>query len=260
MSSCRRSRHWPHTSRPHQPKGLPARSVRSMEAPATVWSNNWTASAISCASSATPATIVRVSQPSWRKGHPSLRVNDSVPMTAAPLNLSSEVAVIGAGAMGAGIAQIAATAGHRTRIYDADPGIVQAAIGRIVSALEKLATKGRMTPDAAATAARRLQSASSLQECNSAGLVVEAIVENLDVQRTVLAEAEAVVGPECIIASNTSSISITAIGAALKRPQRLVGMHFFNPAPVMELVEIVSGLATDASVADKVYATAAVWG
>jgi len=80
------------------------------------------------------------------------------------------------------------------------------------------------------------------------------------VKRKVLAEVEAVVGPECIIASNTSSISITAIGAALKRPQRLVGMHFFNPAPVMELVEIVSGLATDASVADKVYATAAVWG
>jgi 3-hydroxybutyryl-CoA dehydrogenase len=186
-------------------------------------------------------------------------VNDSVQKTAAPLDLDTEVAVIGAGAMGAGIAQIAAAAGHRTKIFDAKPGTAEAAIAGIAGTLEKLAGKGRITPNDAAAATRLLQSASSLDECKSAGLVVEAIVENLDVKRKVLAEVEAVVCAECIIASNTSSISITAIGAGLKRPQRLLGMHFFNPAPVMELVEIVSGLATDPAVAETIYATAVAW-
>ena len=94
----------------------------------------------------------------------------------------------------------------------------------------------------------------------SAGLVVEAIVEDLDVKRKLLRELEVVVPPGTILASNTSSLSITALAAGLKHPGRVVGMHFFNPAPVLPLVEVVSGLATDAAIADVVYATAAAWG
>ncbi|UUZ57277.1 3-hydroxyacyl-CoA dehydrogenase NAD-binding domain-containing protein [Massilia sp. H-1] len=93
-----------------------------------------------------------------------------------------------------------------------------------------------------------------------AAIVIEAIVENLDVKRTLFADLEAVVGDDCILATNTSSISVTAIAAKLRRPERLVGMHFFNPVPLMALVEVISGLATQRDVADTVYATALAWG
>jgi 3-hydroxybutyryl-CoA dehydrogenase len=100
----------------------------------------------------------------------------------------------------------------------------------------------------------------ALDAAADAALVVEAVVENLDVKRVLFAELEDIVGPGCILATNTSSISVTAIGAALKHPERLVGMHFFNPVPLMALVEVVKGVATDNAVADTVYATAAAWG
>jgi 3-hydroxybutyryl-CoA dehydrogenase len=105
-----------------------------------------------------------------------------------------------------------------------------------------------------------LQAAASLAELGDAGLVIEAIVEDLDVKRKVFAELEEIVAEDCIFASNTSSISITSIGACLRLPQRLVGMHFFNPVPLMALVEVISGLASDSAVADRVYDTAAAWG
>ena len=180
--------------------------------------------------------------------------------TAAGLNRATDIVVIGAGAMGAGIAQIAAMSGHRTRIYDVNRSVAEDAVKKIAITFDKLAAKGRITPAAAATAAGRLHAAAAMEDCASAGLVVEAIVEKLEAKQKALADVEAIVGPHCILASNTSSISITAIGAGVKNPQRLVGMHFFNPAPVMELVEIVSGLATDPAVANTIYATAAAWG
>jgi 3-hydroxybutyryl-CoA dehydrogenase len=162
--------------------------------------------------------------------------------------------------MGAGIAQVAATAGYEVRLFDAKPGAAAQAIANIRGQLEQLVAKGKLSLEVAANAAERLQPADTLWSLNSAALVIEAIIEDLDVKRTLFAELEGIVGADCIFATNTSSISVTAIAAALQSPGRLVGMHFFNPAPRMALVEVVSGLATEADVAETVYATALAWG
>lgn len=180
-------------------------------------------------------------------------------MTQA-LSTQTLVAVIGAGAMGAGIAQVAAAAGHRVKLLDNRPGAAAQAIIGICAQFEKMAAKGKMSAEAAKAAGERLQAAEQLADLADAALVVEAIVENLAVKQTLFKNLEAVVGEGCILASNTSSISITAIGAALTHPQRLAGLHFFNPAPLMALVEVVSGLATNRDVADTLFATSAAWG
>lgn len=181
-------------------------------------------------------------------------------MAVNALPLSAVVAVIGAGAMGAGIAQVAAVAGHPVRLLDNRPGAAQQAIEGIRAQLGKLADKGKMTAEAARAAGERLQAAENLAQLADAGLVVEAIVENLEVKRALFRDLEAVVGGHCIFGTNTSSISVTAIGAGLQNAGRLAGLHFFNPAPLMALVEVVSGLATDAAVAETLFATAAAWG
>jgi 3-hydroxybutyryl-CoA dehydrogenase len=176
------------------------------------------------------------------------------------LDKGSVIAVVGSGAMGSGIAQVAASAGHQVLVYDTRPEAVSKAIAGIGKAYDKLVEKGRMGAPEADLARERLAPAQSLAELKEAALVVEAIVEDLDVKRTLFAELEGIVGPDCILATNTSSISVTAIAAQLKRPERLVGMHFFNPVPLMALVEVVAGVATDKAIADTVYATAEAWG
>ena len=176
------------------------------------------------------------------------------------LSPESVVAVIGAGAMGAGIAQVAAAAGHTVKLLDNRPGAAAQAIDGIRAQFEKMAAKGKLTLEAAQAAGARLQAAEQVADLSDAALVVEAIVENLQVKQALFKDLEAVVSEACILASNTSSISITAIGAALSRPQRLAGLHFFNPAPLMALVEVVSGLATDPDVANTLFDTAAAWG
>jgi len=176
--------------------------------------------------------------------------------------LSTEklVAVVGAGAMGAGIAQVAATAGHRVRLLDARTGAAEKAIADLAATFDKLAAKGKLTAEAADAAKARLLPASELDELADAGLVVEAIVEDLGAKQQLFVGLEMIVGADCVFATNTSSISVTAIGAALKNPGRLAGLHFFNPAPLMALVEVISGLATDPALAETLYATAAAWG
>ncbi|MEO0004225.1 MAG: hypothetical protein RLZZ22_1917, partial [Pseudomonadota bacterium] len=181
-------------------------------------------------------------------------------MSKQALPLSTLVAVIGAGAMGAGIAQVAAQAGHPVRLLDNRPGAAEQAVAGIRAQLAKLADKGRLTPEAAQAAAERLSAAASNAELADAGLVIEAIVENLEVKRALFRELEAICGADCIFATNTSSISVTAIAAGLRAPGRLVGMHFFNPAPLMALVEVVSGLATNPAHAEAIHALAATWG
>jgi 3-hydroxybutyryl-CoA dehydrogenase len=126
--------------------------------------------------------------------------------------------------------------------------------------LGKLAEKGKLKPAAADAAGARLQVAKTTSALTDAALVVEAVVERLDVKRALFAELEGIVAPACILASNTSSISITAIAAGLQQPQRVLGMHFFNPAPLMALVEVVSGLATDPALAQAVFELASAWG
>ncbi|QTN28232.1 3-hydroxyacyl-CoA dehydrogenase PaaC [Rhodoferax sp. AJA081-3] len=180
-------------------------------------------------------------------------------MTAA-LPTASTIAVIGAGAMGAGIAQVAAVAGHRVQLLDNRPGAAADAIRSIQAQISKLADKGKLSPERAAQARSNLVAVQQLSDLAGTSLVIEAIVENLQAKQNLYAELEGIVGENCIFGTNTSSISVTAIGAALKRPQRLAGLHFFNPAPVMALVEIVSGLATDPAVAATLFATATAWG
>jgi 3-hydroxybutyryl-CoA dehydrogenase len=179
-------------------------------------------------------------------------------MTA--LEKGSVVAVVGSGAMGSGIAQVAASAGHTVLLFDTRADAAAKAIEGIVKVYDKLTQKGRMTAADAAAAMGRLHVADSLADMREAAIVVEAIVENLQAKRTLFADLEAIVADDCILATNTSSISVTAIAAELRRPQRVVGMHFFNPVPLMALVEVISGLATDPAVAETVFATSAAWG
>ena len=181
-------------------------------------------------------------------------------MSHSPLPQQAVIAVVGTGAMGAGIAQVAAAAGHRVKLLDARPDAADRAIAGIRAQFAKMAEKGKLTAAAAEAAGQHLIPASSLADLADAALVVEAIVENLEAKQKLYADLEAIVGKDCIFGTNTSSISVTAIGAALKHPERLAGLHFFNPAPLMALVEIVSGLATDRAIADTLFATAAAWG
>lgn len=176
------------------------------------------------------------------------------------LDRNSQVAVIGAGAMGAGIAQVAAQAGHPVKLYDNRPGAAAQAVAGIDRQLARLVEKGKLPAGEREAIVARLCPADTLDTLADARLVIEAIVENLSVKQALLHELEALCADDCILASNTSSLSITSLAAGLKRPQQVVGMHFFNPAPLMALVEVVSGLATDPAVAACLYDTAKAWG
>lgn len=179
-------------------------------------------------------------------------------MTA--LDLNTQIAVIGAGAMGAGIAQVAAQAGHHVLLYDTRPEAIEQAISTIDAQLARRVERGRLTDEQHTATVARLQPAHTLEELAAAGLVIEAIVEDLAIKRGLFSQLEAICRPDCILASNTSSISITSLAAELKHPERMLGMHFFNPAPVMALVEIISGLASSAELAQRLHATATAWG
>ncbi|MFY0989274.1 3-hydroxyacyl-CoA dehydrogenase PaaH [Halomonas sp. C05BenzN] len=176
------------------------------------------------------------------------------------LEQTAVIGVIGAGAMGAGIAQVAAQSGHPVRLYDNRDGAAQAGIDGVRRQLEKRVARGKMAQDEVEAIVGRMTPATTLAELADSRLVVEAIVENLEVKRGVFAELESLCDPDTLLASNTSSLSITSIAAGLERPERVAGLHFFNPAPVMKLVEVISGLATDAEVAETLHATAAAWG
>ncbi|MEI7782885.1 MAG: 3-hydroxyacyl-CoA dehydrogenase [Betaproteobacteria bacterium] len=158
------------------------------------------------------------------------------------------IAVIGAGAMGRGIAQIAAQAGSLVRLVDNQPEASTQAKAALAEQWDKLAAKGKLDAAAAQACKDRIQPASvnDLADCD---LVIEAIVERLDVKRALFAQLEDIVAPSAVLASNTSSLSITAIGAGLKRPAQLVGFHFFNPVPLMKVVEVIAGLKTNPAVA-----------
>ncbi|MBO3274715.1 3-hydroxyacyl-CoA dehydrogenase PaaH [Pseudomonas schmalbachii] len=178
----------------------------------------------------------------------------------AALNSTEQVAVIGAGAMGVGIAQIAAQAGHPVKLYDARPGAAAQAIEGIDRQLGRLVEKGKLAADARNATVARMQAVDAIEELADSRLVIEAIVENLEVKRGLLRQLEELCAVDCILASNTSSLSITSLAAGLKQPRRVVGMHFFNPAPLMALVEIVSGLDTDPAIANGLHALAGAWG
>ena len=170
------------------------------------------------------------------------------------------VAVVGSGTMGAGVAQVAAAAGHQVLLHDARAGTAEQAIAGVASALARRVAQGKLPAAEREAQLGRLSAVASLQDLAGAGLVVEAVVEELAVKQRLFVDLEAVVAADAILATNTSSLSVTAIGAALRDPARLVGMHFFNPVPAMALVEVVSGAATAPDLADAVSAIAASWG
>ncbi|WP_328770283.1 3-hydroxyacyl-CoA dehydrogenase [Streptomyces sp. NBC_00286] len=179
-------------------------------------------------------------------------------MTA--LDLAAPVAVVGTGTMGQGIAQVALVAGHPVRLYDAVPGRARAAAEAIGARLDRLVEKDRMTGADRDAARTRLSPAESLADLADSHLVVEAVLERLDVKQQLMRELEEIVTDHCLLATNTSSLSVTAIGGALSNPGRFVGLHFFNPAPLLPLVEVVSGFATDVTSATRAYETARAWG
>jgi 3-hydroxybutyryl-CoA dehydrogenase len=162
--------------------------------------------------------------------------------------------------MGQGIAQVALVAGRPVRLYDAVPGRAEAAAAAIGARLDRLVDKERLGAADRDAARARLHPAESLGELADCALVVEAVLEQLDVKQRLFRDLEDVVGEDCLLATNTSSLSVTAIGGALRNPGRLVGLHFFNPAPLLPLVEVVSGFATDVTSATRAYETARAWG
>lgn len=170
------------------------------------------------------------------------------------------IGVVGAGTMGGGIAQLAAAAGHPVQLFDAFEGAADKGKDRIGKALEKLVARGKMTVEDVAALVNRITVVPALADMKDAAMVVEAIVENLDVKRTLFADLEGILATDAILGTNTSSISITSIARDLKHPERVVGMHFFNPAPVMKLVEVISGVATTRTHAETVFDTAQNWG
>lgn len=176
------------------------------------------------------------------------------------ISKDTAVLVVGAGIMGAGIAQIAAQAGHRVFLYDTKEHAAADAKAKLAKTLDGLVSKGKLDAVAAEQAIARIQPLSALDKASSAGLVVEAIIENLDIKRGLFKQLEILLGDEAILATNTSSISVTAIANGLQHPERLVGMHFFNPVPLMKLVEVVSGLQTKPAVAEAIFELSKAWG
>jgi 3-hydroxybutyryl-CoA dehydrogenase len=164
-----------------------------------------------------------------------------------PLDVSRpdlSLAVVGTGVMGRGIAQIAAQAGVRVLLHDSRPGAAREAKESVSGQLARLAEKGRLARDAVARAEANLVMADSLHALASCPIVIEAVVENLEAKRELFRALEGIVSADCVMASNTSSFSITAIAATCKGPERVAGFHFFNPVPLMKVVEVVDGLLT----------------
>ena len=155
------------------------------------------------------------------------------------------VGVIGTGAMGRGIVQVAAAGGVHVLMTDSRPGAAAEARDFIDKMLMRAAEKGTLTRDEAVAAVNRIKIVSGPAEMKPCQVVIEVIVENLEAKQKLLAELESVVAPDCILATNTSSLSVTAIASKLKTPQRFAGFHFFNPVPLMKLVEVIDGLQTD---------------
>ncbi len=158
-----------------------------------------------------------------------------------------KIGVVGAGTMGNGIAQTCAVAGLDVVMTDLSEEQVQRGLATITTSLDRLIKREKMSEDEKAAALSRIRTSTSLQSLADRDLVVEAASENVAVKLKIFTDLDAILGPEAIIASNTSSISITKLAAATKRPEQVIGMHFFNPVPVMALIEIISGLQSSAA-------------
>jgi 3-hydroxybutyryl-CoA dehydrogenase len=168
--------------------------------------------------------------------------------------VNKKIGVVGAGTMGNGIAQVFAMAGYEVVLNDIDQKFLDKGLATLKKSLAKLVEKGKLAQAAADTVVARVKPGLDLSALTDAGLVVEAATENAKLKSEMFAKLDGVCGPDTILATNTSTISVTAIAAATKRADRVIGMHFMNPVPLMQLVEVVKGLATSTAVADTVVA------
>lgn len=163
-----------------------------------------------------------------------------------------KVAIIGTGTMGNGIAQAFAQAGYQVVMKDLTEEFLQRAIGNIDGSLSRLVSKEKLSSDDKAQILGRITTTLSYDDIKDCVLVVEAIAENMELKKKVFGELDQVCNPDCILASNTSSLSITEIAATTQRPDRVIGMHFFNPVPVLQLVEVIRGQLTSDAVYEKI--------
>ena len=160
----------------------------------------------------------------------------------------TSVGVLGAGQMGAGIAQVSACAGYRVTLVDIDQGVVESGIGSIRSSLGKMVSKGKVSDAESIEAIQRIETSVRVQDLSTCDLVVEAIPELMELKLSVFSELDDICKPTAILATNTSSISIDAIAGSTTRPDRVIGMHFMNPVPIMRLVEVINGSSTSEAV------------
>lgn len=156
----------------------------------------------------------------------------------------TKIGIIGAGQMGAGIAQVIASSGFTTLLYDADPAALTRGMEGITTRLNLAVQKGKLSREAADAALQRLLPTSELKGMEPCDLVIEAIIENFEIKASLFKELDLIIKPDGVLASNTSSISITRLAASTSRPQQVIGVHFMNPVPVMKLVELIRGLQT----------------
>ena len=164
---------------------------------------------------------------------------------------TERIAVLGAGTMGAGIAQVAAQAGYETLVYDVKQEFIDTGLARVRSFLQGSRTRGRLTAEQEQEILDRFRTSTSLEECKGASLVIEAAPEKLDLKRDIFKQLDGICGPGTLLATNTSSFSITAIAAAAQHQERVLGLHFFNPPPLMALVEVIQGDRTSASTIEQ---------
>ncbi|SUX47865.1 3-hydroxyacyl-CoA dehydrogenase NAD-binding domain-containing protein [Chryseobacterium indoltheticum] len=170
------------------------------------------------------------------------------------------VGIIGAGTMGIGIAQVAATNGCKVWVYDANARQVETATVGLEKTLTRLVDKQKISSEKMVEILSNISIATELKDFKDCELIIEAIIENKEIKTKVFTELEKHVSESCVIGSNTSSISITSLGAELQKPERFIGIHFFNPAPLMPLVEIIPSLLTEKSLAEKMYNLMKDWG
>ena len=176
------------------------------------------------------------------------------------LLFNQKAMVVGAGAMGGGIAQVLVEAGWEVLLYDTQDASLENGIARVRGVWDKLVEKGKISDAQRSAYNQQLSAAYVLREAAEVSLVIEAIYENIDAKRSVFTTLDDLVREDCILATNTSSLSVSSIAAGVKHPERLIGLHFFNPAPLMPLVEIVPGIATDPAVVEACVAAVAAWG
>jgi 3-hydroxybutyryl-CoA dehydrogenase len=166
------------------------------------------------------------------------------------------VGVLGCGLMGSGIAQVCAASGYRTIVREVEQGLLDKGLGRVNKFLNDGVEKGKVTPEAREKTLAGLSGTTRIDDLKDCDLVIEAIVENIDEKGSTFAAVEAVVGANTVLCSNTSSLCITELAARTKRPDRFAGLHFFNPVPIMKLVEVIRGLTTSDETYQSVYAFA----